>query len=168
MTFPLLAGGAEMWRWKDANGVVHYSDRPVPGAERIEVQPSVTTGSAPATAAASASNVQPPPATVSYTRCAITSPANDQVFNAVNSVTASVEVEPALQGEHRLQIILNGRAYAEWPDGVLTYTLMDLYRGSYVLSVRVVDADGRQLCRGESSTFHVRQPSVQAPRPRPR
>jgi hypothetical protein len=29
----LTAGAAEIWRWKDANGVVHYSDNPVPGAK---------------------------------------------------------------------------------------------------------------------------------------
>ena len=27
----------ELWTWKDANGVTQYSDRPVPGAKRVEL-----------------------------------------------------------------------------------------------------------------------------------
>jgi hypothetical protein len=167
IAFPLLAPSAEMWRWKDANGVVHYSDRPVEGAERIEVRPSTMTGSVATQASAPVASAQPA-AAVAYTRCAITAPTNDQVFNAVTSVAATLELEPALQGEHRVQVILNGREYTEWPSGTLSYTLVDLYRGSYAMSVRVLDADGKQLCRGESITFHVRQPSVQAPARRAR
>ena len=165
--FPLLAGSAEMWRWKDANGVVHYSDRPVEGAERIEVRPSAMTGSVatPAPAPVAAADLV---AVVPYTRCAITAPTNDQVFNAVSSVPAALELEPALQPEHRVQVFLNGREYTEWPAGTLSYTFLNLYRGSYALSVRIVNADNKMLCLGDSITFHVRQPSVLAPARRAR
>ncbi|MDH4053308.1 MAG: DUF4124 domain-containing protein, partial [Rubrivivax sp.] len=30
----------ELWKWKDANGVTQYSDRPVPGATRVEMYTS--------------------------------------------------------------------------------------------------------------------------------
>ena len=28
---------ADTWRWVDENGIVHYSDRPAPGAERVQL-----------------------------------------------------------------------------------------------------------------------------------
>lgn len=37
---PALAG-AEIYRWIDAQGQVHFGQRPVSGAERVEVKPQV-------------------------------------------------------------------------------------------------------------------------------
>lgn len=38
--FPLLAN-AEIYRWTDAQGKVHFSETPPPGAQRVEVKPQV-------------------------------------------------------------------------------------------------------------------------------
>ena len=80
------AGGAyatTMYRWVDAQGVVHYSDQPQPGAQSIQMQ-SAQTYRAPAqpkpaaNAAAPASGAQPPRFT--YRSCAITQPTAEQEF----------------------------------------------------------------------------------------
>lgn len=41
--FLLLPGlaGAEIYRWTDASGQVHFSEKPAAGAEQIEVKPQV-------------------------------------------------------------------------------------------------------------------------------
>jgi hypothetical protein len=161
----LAASAADIWRWKDADGVVHYSDIPVPGAERVIVSGSTPRpgNSAPAPAV-----VAPPPGTpattvVRYTRCVVTQPQNDEVFFAVNSVSAAVAIEPNLQKGHRVEVLLNGAPYAEWPADALSHTLSGLNRGSYTLAVRVLDANGRTACSGPVSNFHVRQPSIYSP-----
>ncbi len=43
LCFLLLPGlaGAEIYRWTDANGQVHFSEKPAAGAEQIEVKPQV-------------------------------------------------------------------------------------------------------------------------------
>lgn len=38
--FPLLAT-ADIYRWTDAQGKVHFSETPPPGAQRVEVKPQV-------------------------------------------------------------------------------------------------------------------------------
>jgi hypothetical protein len=164
--FALTAGAAETWRWKDANGVVHYSDRPEPGAERVDiVLASKTTGNAPTAASGTANQngTQNDVVSIPYTKCVIASPDKDQVFNAVNTVPATVQLEPELQNGHRLQVMLNGRIYTDWPEGVMNYTLSNLYRGSYTLTARVLDANGATVCTGATITFHVRLPSLLAP-----
>lgn len=40
LLLPGLAG-AEIYRWTDANGQVHFSEKPAAGAEQIEVKPQV-------------------------------------------------------------------------------------------------------------------------------
>ena len=166
MLIALSASAAEMWRWKDADGVVHYSDRPVQGAERIDVL-SRQKSTGEITPESPKAVATPPPAEVNFTRCVVTSPANDQVFNNVNTVDVSVTVEPGLQGDYRLQVLLNGREDADWPAGALSRTLSNLYRGSYTLSARVLDLNGRAVCTGPTINFHVRQPSILAPGRRP-
>jgi hypothetical protein len=61
-----LAAGSEIYRWKDANGVSHYSDQPQPGAELIKAGKRTSTPApAPAPAAPPASTLSsdnsPPP-----------------------------------------------------------------------------------------------------------
>jgi hypothetical protein len=169
MWVALSATATELWRWKDADGVTHYSDRPAPGAERIDVQATQRSSGAsePSAQAVVPSSSPPPPAAVTqYTRCAVAAPMNDEVFNNPGAVSARVDVEPALQPGHRLQVLLNGSAFAEWPANQFAYTL-NVYRGSYTLNARVVNANGRVLCAGSAITFHVRQPSVLAPGRKP-
>jgi hypothetical protein len=168
MCVALSATATELWRWKDAEGVTHYSDSAVPGAERIDVQAAHSTGTS--TQPTPPQPVAPPvpaaPAVTNYTRCAVAAPANDEVFDNPGAVSARVDVEPALQANHRLQVFVNGSVFPEWPANQFAYTL-NVYRGSYRLNARVVDANGRVLCAGSAITFHVRQPSLLAPGRRP-
>lgn len=170
MALPAMA--TETWRWKDESGVVHYSDRPVPGAERIKVGPAAGSGSTAGTASTLGTQASTPPlaqpaAEFRYSSCVVLAPANDEVFNAVNSVNASLQISPGLRPGHRVQVVLDGKPYPEWPGGSLGYTLANIYRGSHTLGVQVLDADGRSLCAGPAITFHVRQPSILSPARQP-
>lgn len=169
----LTAGAAEAWRWKDANGTVHYSDMPVPGAERIVLPGAPAPGQGNAAApvtypqlAAPSSNPERQ-AAARYTQCSISQPGNDASFPFTDAVIAGVTTDPPLQTGHRVQVFLNGSAVTDWPTDQYQHSLGTLYRGSYTLSMRVVDAVGRPLCTSPSITFHVRQPSVLSPARKP-
>jgi hypothetical protein len=66
LAMPLMA--ANIWKWRDANGVVHFSDQPVPGAEQVNLQlpstyapspvPEAKSSSSSSSAAFSYSNVE--------------------------------------------------------------------------------------------------------------
>jgi hypothetical protein len=164
------AAGTEIWRWKDASGQVHYSDSPVPGAERVQSIAPRPSNPAPSFAP-EAQSVTPPPQQPGeqYTRCVVLQPANDETFFAVNAVAATIAVEPALQDADRIQVFLNGALYEDWPMNQVSATFANLYRGSYSVTVRVVDENGAVKCSGPASVFHVQQPSLLSPqRPRAR
>jgi hypothetical protein len=174
----LTAGAAEIWRWRDANGVVHYSDQPRPGAERISVVTAAPGSVAPTAAPDEGAADRPegssgesgdrPPQSPTYTSCTVTAPAHDETFHGVQAVGVSLSVEPELQQGHRIQLFVNGAALPDWPATATYYTLPDVVRGSHTLSVRIVDARGRPGCSGPSITFHLRQQSVIRPaRPAP-
>jgi Domain of unknown function (DUF4124) len=164
MVVPAIA--AEAWRWKDAQGVIHYSDTPVPGAERVALPatPNVGTVATPAPT--------PPPAIpepFKYSECVVLAPGNDQIFNAVSSVTASIRIAPPLQQDHRIQVVLDNNVYAAWPARMLTFKIDNLNRGTHTLVVNVVDASRKSLCAGPPISFHVRQPTILSPaKPKPK
>jgi hypothetical protein len=165
LALPAIA--AETWRWKDEHGVVHYSDQPVPGAERVNTGPAGP-GDGPAVRPQSAPPPRPePPRKFSYTECIVLAPGNDQTFNAVNTVTASLQITPQLQPGHRMQVILDGNVYTAWPARMLTFKLENIYRGTHTLGVQILDADNEALCKGPVISFHVRQPSILSPARKP-
>ena len=155
-------GAAEMWRWVDKDGVVHYADRPAPGAEKFTMQstqkPAAPAGPAPPPARTSAR-----PAEFRYASCAITSPTPDQVFNSVTAVNAGIELLPGQRPGDRVMMQLDGRRVANWPEGAQGFMLTDLSRGSYTLTAQIVDEAGKTMCTSAPVSFHIRQPSMLAP-----
>lgn len=155
-------GAAEMWRWVDKDGVIHYQDQPAPGAEKITVSSAPRVGTtAPAPARSGQSSVAP--REFRYASCAIGSPAQDETFNNVNSVSASITLTPGLRPGDRVLMTLNGRKVDNWPDSATGYVLTGLFRGSYSLGAQVLDEGGRSICNSPPVAFHIRQPSLLSP-----
>jgi hypothetical protein len=148
-----------VYKWVDEQGVTHYSDQPHPEAKTIDVQP-VQTYSSPAEASSSADTVSAPAAGPRYV-CEVSRPENDEVFLNTHTVSGSLRLEPTPSAGDRVVIALDGKT-VEGQSGN-TFLLTDLPRGSHTLRAAVYDASGRQLCATPTVTFHVRQPSVQAP-----
>jgi hypothetical protein len=171
----LLLGGAvalqaaETWRWRDANGVVHFSDVPVPGAERVNVGPAPRPGSVATAPRTSAGSRQDPGEgrIVPYARCVLLAPVND--FVAVNepAVQVVLDLQPGLQEGHMVQMLLNGQPVPGWPAAGTQSTLDMTERGSFTLVARVIDDFGRALCTSPLVNFHVRLPTVPTQRARP-
>jgi hypothetical protein len=172
------AANATVYKWVDDKGVVHYSDQPHPGAEKVQVAPAQTY-SAPAPPARSTAPAQQPAPTSDagngYRVCAITRPGNDEIYLNPSEVVATVKLDPALREGHRVVVELDGKPVAGGPPGGAgNYTLKPIARGTHQLTLRVVAPDNRAVCQA-MSTFHVRQPSVFSPnnpnnpnRPKPR
>src|SRR5579862_6160858 len=98
-----VATAATLYRWVDAQGVVHYSDTPQPGAETLNVPGAQTYHGTQAPAPPSPA-VPPASAAVSYDFCNITQPAADSSLFAPESVAVSVQVSPALHDGDQLTV----------------------------------------------------------------
>lgn len=158
ISMPLLA--ATVWKWRDANGVVHYSDQPVPGAEQVSGLNSNTYTPASASAT-SASSTSSKPAAVSYKNVEIWKPnAEETIANSGGQVGVAVRVEPALAAGHRLALYMDGRLVMGFPEQGMEYEMADVERGTHSLVLAVVDAQGKQVTTSAPVQFYVRQPSV--------
>lgn len=161
----ITAHAAVIYKWTDANGVVHYSDHAVPGAEPISVSTGNTSGVTP--------GVRQPPAPADRTATsapvnvvfAISSPVSEQVFFGDDSVPARVNMDPPLASTQVLSWTLNGAPLTEQGPNAVSFSLPRLARGTYTLTATLTDG-GSGESRSASVTFYVRQPSELSPQHR--
>jgi hypothetical protein len=160
------ASSAPAWTWVDANGTVHYSDRPVPGARQVELAGAQNFGAAapttptpPATSAAqTAANTGP-----LYRLVDIVSPAEQEtLWNIGTNLPVQVRFQPGLQPGHRYDLLLDGQR-RNVNTAAPRVTLPDVFRGQHSLQVVVIDAAGAEIMRSPARVFFVQQTSTLNP-----
>ncbi len=164
-----LASGAQattvIYKWVDAQGVVHYSDQPTPGAERIVVDGAATHGITPGSEAGAppAAAAEKPAAGLPYTTLSIASPAAEQTFFGDDSVPVSLRLEPSLQPGHVVAWFLNGQKVEDQGPQSTGFSLSGLPRGTYTIGVTVTDPNTGRSQSSDPVTFYVQQPSLLSP-----
>jgi Domain of unknown function (DUF4124) len=158
---------AVVYKWVDADGVVHFSDQPSPGAEKIFTSSSTSAGSAPAARSPAGSQTVSPSAGAAtsglgYSEFSITSPVNDQTFFGDDVVSARLDLAPPLKANQSITWHLNGKELGAAPDAI-AFSLPHLDRGTYALAATITDQGTGASQSSNSVTFYVRQPSALAP-----
>jgi hypothetical protein len=161
---PVFAGQV-VWKWVDSQGVTHYADRPVPGAERIELHSGTTTVDTPSPSRNYNNATQPPQATgPAYQTIEIWKPGNDEVLaNVGGNVEVSIRVEPDLRAGDTLSLYLDGRLVEGSAGNSQQFTLTEVFRGSHRLEAIITDQRGERVAQSQPVTFHVRQTSILNP-----
>lgn len=163
----LFAAGlsyAQAYKWVDAEGVVHYSDRPQPGAEVLELpefsRPSGvprTRRGAAAGAEESAESAEEEPDT-GYQLLEIASPGPEEtLWNIGATLTVSLNLQPSLKPGHQI------RAYFDsipMPVTGTSFQISDVYRGSHNIQVEVLNDTGQVQIRSRPHRFYIQQTSV--------
>jgi hypothetical protein len=166
---------AVIYKWTDSDGVVHYSDQPVPGAEKIVTAGTSSPQAArPANANAFATpiNLAAPKkqanAGLGYTQMSITSPTPEQAFFGDEAVGVQLSLDPALRAGQAITWHLNGKELGDQGATATQITLPRLDRGTYVIAATITDSQSGQSQSSDSVTFYIRQPSALSPlRPKP-
>jgi len=152
-----FAQGAAVYKWIDADGVVHYSDQPEPGSEKIYTDTAPTGFVADKSSSGTSQPAAKNPAGANYQRFDIASPAASQGFYA-EPVPVRLELVPGLRAEHSLAWSLNGKALDDQANST-QFVLDELPRGTYVLTATITDASTNQTAFVQSVTFYMQQPS---------
>jgi len=157
--------GAEVWRWVDDDGVVHFSDTPREGAVEVDV----SAASRPTGAQvyrytrprSSDEPTAPEEATFRYDSLSITSPgAEETLWNIDGILNVSIALSPGLQPGHRVRVYFNGEPRLE---SSTSFTIDEVWRGVHNLQVEVIDETGKLMIRSRPNRFYVQQNSVITP-----
>lgn len=157
------AATADVWRWVDDDGVVHFSDTPVDGAERIDVsEASRTTGA----------RVYTPPPQIGddseaipeeqeefrYENLEIVSPAAEEtLWNIEGTLSVSLALTPGLQSGHQVRAYFNGEPRMV---NSTSFTIDEVWRGVHNIQVEVLDETGTLMIRSRPNRFYVQQNRV--------
>ena len=160
---PFALHAAIVYKWIDADGVVHFSDQPVPGAEKFVITgPSrmgtVTSGSGKATASQAKPTAPGTPLSLS-----IDSPANEQTITGNQAVMVHLALAPDLKPTQAITWYLNGTPLTNQPADATQFTLEDLARGTYTLGATVLDQATGESKSAQSVTFYVMRTSLLSP-----
>lgn len=155
----------EMWTWKDAQGVTHFSDTPVPGARKIEIVGSTPIASpSPAPPTPAVSTAQPEKKVREYESLEFTSPEPDEFFYGPETdVRVALAIKPGLMEGDELVWYLDGNRVDEATNSG-TYSFKSLPRGTHTVVAVIRAADGEERIRAMSRSFTVRQEATNNPR----
>ena len=153
-----------VYRWTDADGVVHLSDQPVPGAEKITIGPPKLYGTP-----GGPTPVQPPRkppdvpkaplARLGYTSIVLTSPTAEKTY-IDEAVPVTLMLVPALRDQDIITWYLNGVAQEEKGE---SFTYAHLDRGAYTLYATITDSNTQESTNSPTVSFYVRQTSILSP-----
>ena len=162
--FGLLAATgvlAQAYTWTDEDGVVHYSDRPEPGAKEIVLPESNTVRtrqiarpSTPADTSDEAEDAGP----FRYETLEVSAPAPEEtLWNIEGVLNVSLALSPALQPGHQVRVYFDGEA--RMVQGT-SFQIDEVYRGVHNIQAEVVDETGKLMIRSLPNRFYVQQNTV--------
>jgi len=149
---------AALYKSIDANGSVTYSDQPnlktdqpliLPSENVIQSIPSTPTKTTSKTPTATSNN---------YKTLTIINPKNESSLRSNNgNISLTLQLEPALQTQHQLRILLDGNEVRLSTS--LQVTLINVARGQHSLSAQVIDTDNHVLIKSPIQTIYLQRHS---------
>ena len=154
-------GRTTVYRWVDAQGVVHYSDQPHPNAQKLEISGAQTFSALPAAPQTSSASTpeETQPSGPAYDSCSITQPTDQQMLTNVYQATALVQASPQLRPSDQVRLFVDGKQIS----GSGTSFTFPVDRGQHTVQAVIEDNTGQIVCETSSVTFFVHQPSIQNP-----
>lgn len=152
----------EAYRWVDADGVVHYSDRPQAGAEQVQLETAPAPGTrlrsvAPTPRQQSGNEEEADDAT-GYESLTVSSPAAEEtLWNIGGTLSVTLDLQPSLQPGHRVRVYFDGEMQEV---SGLQFQLEEVWRGVHNIQAEVVDANGELKIRSQPNRFYVQQTTV--------
>ena len=154
-----LPVSADVYRWTDDKGVVHYTDKPPAGNAKPVELPKLQTykPSAASTRAPAAAPDDAAAAPVAASNIAIVTPQPEETIRDSEG-KVSVVVNATVETGQGLVYYLDGKAQNE-PTPSTGYLMLGVERGEHQISAALVASDGRELARAGPVKFYRQQVS---------
>lgn len=156
------AANAEIYKWVDAQGVAHYSDKPVRNAKPAHLPNLQSMDRTPVRARGNTTSSEEKPLSLGVD-VSLEQPQPQQTFrDGRGLVPAQVTTKPALTAQQQLIYYLDGEPATPAPTSNTSLQLQGVERGEHQLSVAVVSR-GQEISRSAPVTFYMKPPSALAP-----
>ena len=154
---------ADAYTWTDEDGVVHYSDRPEPGAKQIVLPESNIVRTRPvqrqqAATPDAAEDAAEDTGPFRYESLEVAAPAPEEtLWNIEGVLNVSLALSPGLQTGHQVRVYFDGtpRTVAS-----TSFQIDEVYRGVHNIQAEVLDETGQLMIRSLPNRFYVQQNTV--------
>ena len=165
MTIVAGLAQAELFKWKDAEGNIIYSDQPPPGQNKTDAKveqealPQII--SVPAENTVGSNTSRSPKSQKAQNKVktlVITEPKHDEAIRENSgNVSISVRVDPANFAENGsiLAIYMDGNEVAKGPE--TTVQLLNVDRGTHTLKVELINSAGNVILATRPTVFHLQR-----------
>lgn len=149
---------AQVYRWIDSQGIVHFSDTPHVGADTFHVPEAQ--GFSPSQVRTKNQSVQSVSNEHQYINLSISEPLNESTIrNNQGSFLVAVELNPALFSGDALQLLIDGTIYGTAQTEVV-FQVDGIHRGAHTLQIQVVNSKRTVLKTGEKIIIFMHRPIV--------
>lgn len=159
----ICASNAQIYKWTDSQGVIHFSDNPHSGAETVktlEVQTYSSPEPALSAQADKSDTIKKKSQPAHYKEIAITQPQNEQTIrNNQGALSVIATLSPELFPGNQTQLLLDGHPVGN-PQKQLSFEVSGIDRGSHTLQVQVIDNQGKSIIVSERITVFMQRPRV--------
>jgi hypothetical protein len=156
ISLPISATSTKIYVWRNADGVLVYSDSPKPGAEEVDVKEPNNMSSSIDT---SILDINPKTIEETY-QVEITQPANNATIrDNTGSVYVSGRIKPIFKQGLKIQLKLDNQPY-EKPQTHSMFVLRNVERGEHQLKMDLINDKGKVIASSESVTFYMHRASV--------
>lgn len=151
---------AQIYKWTDSDGNVHFSDKPHPGAEEVTL-PEIQTFSSPTPSPSTSPTVAEAEDAVqdNYTVDIVMPKDQETIRNNQGYVVVNVQISPELKKNDKVQLIFDGAPLGD-PLPTTVFALRDIKRGSHTLKAELISAQGKVVDNSETVTFFMHRPRV--------
>lgn len=148
-----MATAEPLYKWVDDQGNVHYSDRPQPGAQKLQLPKAQTYSpahpAAPVPSGPAADEQRP---VSGHTSIAIASPTDQQTLWNTDTVTVGVDLSPSLQPGDQVTITLDGQSQTV---AGTSATFNNVERGAHTVTASVSGSGGSVSAK--AITFYIQR-----------
>ena len=148
---------AQVYKWTDKDGNVHYSDTPRETTDKpMDDLPESMIYKAPPKPRINLDKPKKKEPYKAYKNFKITSPQNDgTVRNPPGNITVSLQISPGLKNTHHVIVMIDGKQVAKGKSTSVSVSNVD--RGTHSLSAKIVDGSGKAVASAPSITFHMKR-----------
>ncbi|GAA5132286.1 DUF4124 domain-containing protein [Thalassotalea piscium] len=150
------AGSTKVYVWRNAEGILVYSDSPKPGAEEVTVQnPNISNSSIDT----SILDITPKVVESNYEVEIIQPVNNATIRDNTGSVYVSGRIKPIFKRGLKISLLIDGKPYLE-PQSHSMFVLRDIERGEHQIQMNLLDDKGKIIASSTPITFYMHRASV--------
>jgi hypothetical protein len=158
-TMQSFAAPKKIYVWRDAQGVLVFSDSPQPQVDAEEIKLNSKAIEMKAVDTSDLYDIKDTVKTIKFT-IDITNPTPDETIrDNTGSVHISGRIGPRFVQGHKVQLYLDGAKYGK-PQTSILFVIRNIDRGEHQLQLKLIDAKGKMLAKSKSVTFFLHRRSI--------